>query len=234
MSASLSGLRYRAITALSTQPEVFYSLRRISGRSRAQTVQPDTEIVIEGFPRSANSTTVHDFLERQERPVRVAHHLHHAAQLVRAARWEIPAIALIRPPRPAVLSFLALAEEARRRGDGPGRRLSIEDAICGWLAFYGTARRYREALLLAPFDWVTADLEGVIEALNARFGTAFHATPVVRTPQPSLGWHARANDLRRRIGEELEAEFDAACRLRRVRENMRRADDLYAAMMAGR
>jgi hypothetical protein len=36
---------------------------------------------------------------------RIAHHLHVPAQVVRAARWQIPSLVLIRRPRDAVLSF---------------------------------------------------------------------------------------------------------------------------------
>ena len=82
--------RFRAVTYLSTRPALYYGMRRITGRFDGQCVRPETEIVIEGFPRSANSTTVHRFLERQPGPVRIAHHKHHAAQLQRATRGGCP------------------------------------------------------------------------------------------------------------------------------------------------
>jgi len=217
MNATLRRWRHRAahraVTALSTRPRLYYGARRLTGTYDHLCVRPETEIVIEGYPRSANSTTVHGFLARQERPVRVAHHKHHAAQVLQAVRWGVPAVALIRPPRAAILSSLALAEEARRRHGGPGGRdshVTFGDAAGAWLAFYRAILPLRDALVIAPFARVTADLAAVIDEVNARFATRFESAPEVRTPQPDLGWHARSNPLRREILAELDTFMHAA------------------------
>ena len=77
---------HRAVTALSTRPRLYYGMRRLTGTYDHLCIRPDTELVIEGYPRSANSTTVYGFLKRQDRPVQVAHHKHNATQLLQAAR----------------------------------------------------------------------------------------------------------------------------------------------------
>jgi hypothetical protein len=114
--------RHRAVTFASTRPALYFGLRRATGTLDALCIAPDTELVIEGYPRSANSTTVYGFLDRQPMPVKVAHHKHHAAQLLRAVERSVPAVMLIREPCAASLSNLALAEEARRRGWGGAPR----------------------------------------------------------------------------------------------------------------
>ncbi len=239
MNAGLRRWRHRAtnrlVTALSTRPALYYPARRATGTFDDLCIRRDTELVLEGFPRSANSTTVHGFLERQERPVRVAHHKHHAAQLVRAAAWGIPAVALIRPPRDAIVSLPALAEEGRRRRGGDGGRahsLRFEDVVATWVAFYAAVSKHRSALVVAPFTWATRDLTGLIEGINARFGTSFVSAETVRRPQPTLGWHARTNPLRKEIRDGLCAELRAAEATRpALADRLRDAQGLYHALV---
>ncbi len=240
MNATLRRWRHRAahrtVTALSTRPRLYYGVRRLTGTYDQLCVCPATELVIEGYPRSANSTTVHGFLARQDRPVRVAHHKHHAAQLLQAARWGVPAVALIRPPRAAILSMLALAEEGRRRHGGPGGRgshVTFEDAAWAWLAFYRAILPIRDALVVAPFARVTADLATVIEEVNERFATRFESAPEVRTPQPGLGWHARSNPLRREILANRDTVMQQAGRERPRLARLLAAGDALHDGLAG-
>lgn len=224
MSAALTRLGQRVanrtVTSLSTRPALYYGVRAITGSMDGLCIRRDTELVIEGYPRSANSTTVHGFLERQDRPVRVAHHKHHAAQLIRAVRWGIPALALIRDPRGAILSRLALSQEACRRTGrtGRGAALGFRDAAVAWEAFYRAILPHGDRLLIVPFERATADLDGVIDDLNRRFGTSYRSLPGVRSPQPELGWHAQSNPLRREIKAELAEKFE-----RELRQSLRLA-----------
>src|SRR2546427_7470725 len=57
---------------------------------------PGTDILIEGFPRSANSFSVAAFRLAQGPPVEVAHHTHAPANAIAAFRRHIPALILIR------------------------------------------------------------------------------------------------------------------------------------------
>ena len=122
-------------------------------------------------------------------------------------------MALIRPPRAAIFSNLALAEEGRRRHGGLGGRgshVTFEDATGTWLAFYRAILPIRHSLVLDPFSRATANLAVVVEEANERFAKRFASTPVVRTPQAELGWHARSNALRRDIEGELTGALEAA------------------------
>jgi len=223
------------VTALSTRPAFYYPVRRATGTFDGLCVRRDTEIVIEGFPRSANNTTVQGFLERQERPVRDAHHKHHAAQLVRAARWEIPAGALVRPPRDAVVSLLALVEEARRRQGTDGgrtRHLTFDEAVAAWTAFYGAVLKHREALVVASFTWATRDLTGLVETVNDRFDTSFGSVETMPRPRRELGWHARSNAMRREIQNGLGAALREAETARpRLADRLLAADGLWHALV---
>jgi hypothetical protein len=142
-------------------PAAFYGLYRLARKDRARVVTPDTQLVIEGYPRSANSFARVAFTRAQKERVRIANGLHVPAQVIRAARWRIPTLVLIRDPRDAVLSF-AIRDP-----------ISVEQAIRYYLSFYETVAAYRDAYVLGTFEEVTGDFGRVIRRVNSRFGTTF-------------------------------------------------------------
>ena len=101
-------------TRLSTHPSLYLPFaRRRYGPDMS--FNDRTEIVIEGFPRSANSFAVNAFVLAQGRPVHVAHHVHAAAQVLAAGRAGVPAILLIREPTDAIVSYLLWQPHLRPR-----------------------------------------------------------------------------------------------------------------------
>ena len=125
-------------------------------------VTPHTELVVDGYTRSATTYAVYAIQLAQPRPVRMAHHLHAPAQIVAAARWGVPTILLVRDPEGAVLSQVVRE---------PG--VTVRDALVSWRRFYQAALRRRGAFVVGEFGRVTTDMGGVIRDLNHRFGTSF-------------------------------------------------------------
>lgn len=76
-------------------PYLFYALHRLARKNSAQAVGPGTQLVVEGFPRSANTFAVLAFQHAQREKVRIAYNLHVPAQVIRASRWHILALVLI-------------------------------------------------------------------------------------------------------------------------------------------
>lgn len=142
-------------------PAVFFPVYSTLRGDSPQAVRPDTEILIEGFPRSANSFAVVAFRRAQRRKVRLANNLHVPAQIIRAARLRVPALVLIRKPKDAVAS-LAIRDP-----------ISIGRALKYYVSFYETAADYSDSYVLGLFEDVTSDYGAVIERINARFGTDF-------------------------------------------------------------
>lgn len=130
--------------------------------NRSLLVGRRTEIVIEGYPRCANTFTVVAFRQAQSRDVRVAHHLHASAQILRAAKWGVPAILLIRDPIEAVVSLMIRHPE-----------LSIQRCMRDYLAFYGSLIGIANYPVIADFKDVTENLGSVIRSVNTRFETDF-------------------------------------------------------------
>jgi hypothetical protein len=141
------------------RPTLFSTLYRMKREHRV--VQPTTQIVIEGFPRSANTFSVWAFKQAQHEDVRVAHHLHYPAQVIRAARWGIPTLVLIRKPKDAVMSWVM-------RNPQP-----VNLALRHYISFYEIASKYWDAYVLGVFEEVTENYGAVIERINDKFGTRF-------------------------------------------------------------
>ena len=155
-------LRFALRSVLGRSPAVYFGIQRLWPSRRHLLVTKDTEIVIEGYPRSANTFAVAAFLLAQGRPVRIAHHLHVPVQIIQAVRWGIPTVVLIRKPEDAILSSLV-------------RRpyLSAEWAARYYILFYRTIAPYREGFVVAPFEEVIHNFGQVILRINKRFGTTF-------------------------------------------------------------
>jgi hypothetical protein len=144
-------------------------LRYAHRRHAAETIEPSTEVVIEGFPRTANTFSVFAFQLAQERPVRVAHHLHAPIQVAAGIRMRIPVIVLVRAPADAVLSLVLR-----------NPYISIRRALRDYATFYERVLAIGNGYVVAPFDEVTADFGGVISRVNERYGTEFRSFD--RTP----------------------------------------------------
>jgi hypothetical protein len=108
--------------------------------------------------------------------------------VIRASRWRIPTLVLIRRPKDAVLSF-AIRDP-----------ISLNLALRYYLSFYETVEAYRGAYVLGLFEEVTEDFGRVIQHLNDRFATTF--SPFRHDEQNVEGVLARIErNSRKRFGE---------------------------------
>lgn len=162
-------LHYALANFVGRHPLLFRAHYRFHPRFSNLIVRPDSEVVIEGFPRSANTFAVLAFEHAQLRPVRIAHHLHVDAQITLGVKFNLPILVLIREPIGAVASLIS-----RNPGVGTGQ------ALAHYMSFYKSVQANMNKVVLADFKTVTGDYARVIEALNARFRTSFH--PYMNTP----------------------------------------------------
>lgn len=153
-------VRHRLRTRVSEIPAVYlpFARRKYPGPS-PEVIGSATELVIDGYTRSASTFAVYALQLAQATPVRLAHHLHAPAQLIEAARRRIPAIAVIREPQGAVLSQLI------REPD-----VALPDALVAYARFYESLLPCRDSFVVAGFEEVTKDFGAVIRRANQRFG----------------------------------------------------------------
>jgi hypothetical protein len=135
-----------------------FARRKYPGPS-PEVLSAPTELVIDGYTRSASTFAVYALQLAQERPVRLAHHLHAPAQLIAAARSGVPTLLVIREPRGAILSQLVRE---------PG--VAMRDALVAYIRFHDCLRVYRDRVVVGEFENVTHDFGSVIGRLNDRFG----------------------------------------------------------------
>ena len=189
-----------------------FARRKYTGHN-VEVIGPGTELVIDGFTRSATTFAVYAFQLAQDSPVRLAHHLHAPAQLIEAARRGIPAVALIREPQGAILSQLFQEPD-----------VALPDALFAYARCYERLMPYRDSLVIGEFRQVTEDFGAVIRQLNKRFGTNFaefvHSDQNVRqcfelcelreTMAPGLLGFESGLLTRDQLARELEASRGAA------------------------
>ena len=171
--------RHRLAALVGRYPRLYLPLARLGHRiaTRSQSsddahppvVNRHTEVVIEGFPRSANSFAVAAFRLAQPGPVRIAHHRHAPAQIVEGVRLGIPTIVLVRRPTEAVAAFIVSRPE-----------MSVALALRSYVGFYARCLPHASGFIVADFQEVTSNFGPVVSRLNRRFGTSFepfHHTP---------------------------------------------------------
>ncbi len=159
--------RHAVVGRISARPRLILPMLRahaaLTGRGAgAPVVRSGTELVIEGFPRCANTFAVAAFQFAQGRPVRLAHHVHMAAQIMAAARRQTPALVLVREPLAAFRSYLVRCPF-----------FTPAMVLDEYIRFYGALLNYKANFVAATFEQVTSDFGMVIDRINTAFNTDF-------------------------------------------------------------
>ena len=130
--------------------------------NREKTVTPGMDVVIEGFPNSAN-TFMMNVVQAWNPGARLAHHVHVPLQLILAAEYGIPAVALIREPADAVTSILVKKE-----------RLSASSLLWVYEKFYSRVVPFSRDLVFAKFDDVTRSPDEILIRINEKYQKQFN------------------------------------------------------------
>ncbi len=154
-------MRWTLRSRLAEHPAYLRVARRRHGEA---VVSEATELVIDGFTRSASTFAVVAFQLAQPRPVRVGHHLHAPGQIIRAVRLGVPVLLTVRPPEDTVLSLVVREPY-----------VTIPQGLTAYARFHERLLAHRDAMVVADFAEVTAHLDRSIARVNARFGTEFAA-----------------------------------------------------------
>ena len=153
---------YRTRYLLNAYPALYMTMGRWRKRHRpGYFVERDTQLVIEGFGRAGSTFAWFAFRSAQERPIRISHHTHAAAQVITAVRWGIPTLILVRPAVDAALSHMT------RHG------ISARSALVAWVRFHERIAPIQRGFVAASFDELTHDFGAITHRLNAKFGTDF-------------------------------------------------------------
>jgi hypothetical protein len=155
-------LRFRAHSRLGRHPRLLFPLRKLLRRFDGGTVTAESDLLIEGFPRSGSTFCYYAFMQAQPRSMSVAFHLHVPAHVMRAVRLRVPTLVLIRRPKDAVSSVI-LREP----------HLSLKACLERYLIFHRELLSMREDVVIARFGEVIEDFGAIIQRINERYGTRF-------------------------------------------------------------
>lgn len=193
-----------------------------------------TRIVIEAFPRSANSFSVRLFrcANPEIDPDEISHHSHIISNVKHAVQWGIPAVVVIRNPVDAIASnMIAIGDTS----EGMGRLLARK-----YLDFYEWVEKNRDEVVLLLFEDVTnARFRNASLLINERFGTCFRTdfdeTELAMAAREAIrkGSPHRKNDARVPIPTGFRSEIYSELRPRvAANPSVRRAVSLYERLVA--
>lgn len=152
-------------------------------------VNASTDVVVEGYPGSANSF-VRAALLAADPQLQIASHLHTVSHVRRAVALKRPTLVLVREPADAVTSHAV-------RFLGGDVRFGLRE----YLRFHRGLERVREGALLVTFAEATQDLAGVMRRVNDYFDSRL---PAVDTDDPAI-----RSSIDRQLAEAGEDAFGA-------------------------
>lgn len=155
-------LREITLDYIRQYPLLFFRVLSFKQKYKPLLVNKNTDIVIEGYPRSANTFAVAAFEIAQEKPIKIARHTHAAAQLKRAANLKIPTLVIIREPTQAIISYVIREDN-----------VNLNLAIKRYITYYSAVSKLRENFIIADFNDITKNYGDVITKINQRFNTHF-------------------------------------------------------------
>ncbi|MEM9311118.1 MAG: hypothetical protein AAGA34_06695 [Pseudomonadota bacterium] len=129
-------------------------------------VTPDTDLLIEGFPRSANTFFMRIIRAATGEDLRIASHLHRPEQIEMAMRYGVPGVIIFREPLECVASLVV------RNPD-----YAVRDSLMRYKRFCEAALASDpNTTLVLDFEDVTRAPEVFAKAVLAHFG--FDHTPI--------------------------------------------------------
>lgn len=155
-------LREAALDFIRQYPILFFSVLSLKKKYETLLVSKDTDIMIEGYPRSANTFAVAAFEITQKKPLKIARHTHAVAQLKRSAKLKIPTLIIIRNPKQAITSYVIREDN-----------VTLNLAIKRYLSYYEAANKLSDSFVIAEFSDIINNFGDVISRVNKRFNTHF-------------------------------------------------------------
>ncbi|MEM8490028.1 MAG: hypothetical protein AAF756_04305 [Pseudomonadota bacterium] len=141
-------LRHRIWMGLVFHKPTFYGLRLLNRfrRKDLSFAGRDTELVVEAYPRSANTFLVACIRNAMPgkaggtKPLKLAHHVHSPLQFIVGLKAGAASILIVRDPLDAVASLMVRVKD-----------LSAEHALGNYVDFHRRLEKHREQLLVLRF-----------------------------------------------------------------------------------
>lgn len=174
----ISYLRIRIIKqALLRNKYLYLNIQRFRYRNapfRKKIIHSDTEIMIEGVPRCANSFAVRAFKHANGEDRSIATHLHVALHIEMAVTLNVPVIMLIREPRACIISMAALYAQANKLTYHESMyQYPLQWMLLDYINFYTRLKKLSTKIVVGVFSEVTSDFGAVMKRVNLMFDSSF-------------------------------------------------------------
>jgi hypothetical protein len=164
-STLLWELRHRVWHLGAWQRWYGFAVERWRPMLHASVVSPGIDVVIEGYPRSANTFLVTAVMQAVDPAPRIAHHVHEPMQIRLAERLGIPCFLLLRNPLDAATSWKLKAPY-----------MSSALLLKIYISFYSYSRRYAHAVQFLQYEDVISDPDKVVDTIVSAVGRLQHAS----------------------------------------------------------
>lgn len=184
-------------------------------------IDKKSNIVIEGYPRSANSFSVKAFRFSNNERMRIATHLHSYTQIITGVRHNIPILMTIRDPYSAVSSYATF--KAKNIGiEKFKKEFNVKWLIKEYIYFYEKLVPYKGKIVVAKFDDILNDYGEIIQEVNFMYNTSFvpfvHNEKNVKSIFNSSGKHLSPSVKRDNIKLDLAESVNLAFQCKEATE----------------
>lgn len=161
MSNYLFNTKYLLAHKASNYPALFSPISKVM-TGKDWFAGKHTDIVIDGFPRCANTYATFAFDIAQTKRLNIAHHIHKKSQFLVAAKYNTPAILLIRNPADCISSLLVRQP-----------KYTPDALFKGYVFLYGGLLSLN-SYVVADFENTLNDYASIIKIVNEKFGKDFN------------------------------------------------------------
>jgi hypothetical protein len=152
------------------EPALLPILLRLTPLGISRQISEQTELVVEGFPRSGNTFAVFALEDASGHQLVISSHVHHPAQIKYAVAHGVPTVLIVRDPVAALASYMIFGQD-----DRPG------SVINEYISYHRQLVPYADHVLICRFDDVTTDVSSLIARINRRYD--MEIPPFNQTPE---------------------------------------------------
>lgn len=130
---------------------------------RPEALYDNTELILEGYPRSGNTFAFTAFdIAQGDNAVRVTHHLHTSSVVIAGIKRGIPCVIFVRNPEDAIISHIIYSQN-----------LTIRQCLSSYIDFYEPLWKFRDKFITAKFEDVISNFGSITHQVNEKFSTSF-------------------------------------------------------------
>lgn len=170
-------LRFEIKIKLDSFPSVYIFLQKVKHYNswyKSVIVNRNSDVVIEGYPRCANSFAQQAFryAQRPKEPI-IATHMHSPSHIIAGFKENIPIILMIRNPKDCILSYRSFMIKHHNKNEQTYIQLDLDYLVKYYISFYEKLLPYKDKIVISDFNDTINNFDRVIRKLNERNNTSF-------------------------------------------------------------